>query len=126
MGTDNDRVTRLLGGTDKRKMGAVAAYYLQTYGNSLVEDLKDELSGTFLKVRRLCVCASMCLLSGWGRHLAVLDAYRKFSYYVILLLVFDILFVWLRLCNPRAYDWVVVKLFALSLSVLSASLVSLV
>lgn len=51
MGTDNDRVTRLLGGTDKKKMSAVASYYLSTYGNSLVEDLKDELSGTFLKVR---------------------------------------------------------------------------
>lgn len=50
MGTDDDRVTRLLGGTDKKKMAAVAAYYLQTYGKSLAEDLKDELSGTFLKV----------------------------------------------------------------------------
>lgn len=50
IGTDNDRVTRLLGGTDKKKMAAVSKYYLETYGNSLVEDLKDELSGTFLKV----------------------------------------------------------------------------
>ncbi|CAM9646341.1 unnamed protein product, partial [Ectocarpus sp. 4 AP-2014] len=57
VGTDNDRVTRLLGGTDKKKMGAVAAYYLQTYGNSLVEDLKDELSGTFLK-------AALCWVAG--------------------------------------------------------------
>lgn len=55
VGTDNDRVTRLLGGTDKKKMGAVASYYLSTYGNSLVEDLKDELSGTFLKVNT-CGC----------------------------------------------------------------------
>ena len=43
-------MTRLLGGTDKKKMTAVSAYYLATYGKSLVEDLKDELSGTFLKV----------------------------------------------------------------------------
>ncbi len=28
----------------------MAQYYLSTYGNSLTEDLKDELSGTFLKV----------------------------------------------------------------------------
>lgn len=63
MGTDNDRVTRLLGGTDKKKMGAVASYYLSTYGNSLVEDLKDELSGTFLKVRAEavpCVTPAQC------------------------------------------------------------------
>eukprot|EP00752_Nemacystus_decipiens_P001889 g1819.t1 len=57
VGTDNDRVTRLLGGTDKKKMGAVASYYLSTYGNSLVEDLKDELSGTFLK-------AALCWVAG--------------------------------------------------------------
>lgn len=50
VGTDNDRVIRLLGGANKKKMGDVATYYLQTYGNSLAEDLKDELSGTFLKV----------------------------------------------------------------------------
>ncbi|CAN0523912.1 unnamed protein product, partial [Laminaria digitata] len=50
VGTDEDRVTRLLGGTDKAKMGEVADYYLSAYGNSLVEDLKDELSGNFLKV----------------------------------------------------------------------------
>lgn len=49
MGTDEDRVTRLLGGTDKRNMSAVSDYYVHTYGKSLVEDLKDELSGTFLK-----------------------------------------------------------------------------
>lgn len=65
VGTDNDRVTRLLGGADKKKMGAVASYYLSTYGNSLVEDLKDELSGTFLKVRNcdlwLCACACVFL-----------------------------------------------------------------
>lgn len=65
VGTDNDRVTRLLGGTDKKKMGAVASYYLSTYGNSLVEDLKDELSGTFLKVRIFVrVCADVCVCVG--------------------------------------------------------------
>lgn len=51
LGTDEARVTRLLGGTDKAKMGDVADYYLSSYGKSLVEDLKDELSGDFLKVR---------------------------------------------------------------------------
>lgn len=51
-GTDEDRVVRLLGGTDKRKMAAVAEYYLETYGKSIVEDLKDELSGNFLQVRK--------------------------------------------------------------------------
>lgn len=60
MGTDNDRVSRLLGGADKKKIGAVAAYYLQSYGNSLVEDLKDELSGTFLKVWLLIDFAAPC------------------------------------------------------------------
>lgn len=49
-GTDEDRVCRLLGGTDKRKTRAVADFYLETYGTSLVESLKEELSGTFLKV----------------------------------------------------------------------------
>ena len=45
-------------------MGAVGSYYLSTYGNSLVEDLKDELSGTFLKVRMdaLRVGAEMCVV----------------------------------------------------------------
>ncbi|CAM9371518.1 unnamed protein product [Ascophyllum nodosum] len=57
LGTDEDRVTRLLGGTDKKKMTAVSAYYLATYGKSLVEDLKDELSGTFLK-------AALCWAAG--------------------------------------------------------------
>lgn len=51
MGTDEDRTCRLLGGTDKRKIPAVASYYLETYGRSIVEDLKDEISGKFLQVR---------------------------------------------------------------------------
>lgn len=55
LGTDEARVTRLLGGTDKAKMGDVAAYYLSSYGKSLVEDLKDELSGDFLKAARCWV-----------------------------------------------------------------------
>eukprot|EP00904_Undaria_pinnatifida_P009673 jgi/Undpi1/5836/HiC_scaffold_2.g01110.m1 len=57
VGTNDDRVTRLLGGTDKAKMGDVADYYLSTYGKSLVEDLKDELSGSFLK-------AAVCWVAG--------------------------------------------------------------
>lgn len=67
VGTDDDRVTRLLGGANKKKMGDVATYYLQTYGNSLVEDLKDELSGTFLKVclalHLRCFCWAVVLSS---------------------------------------------------------------
>lgn len=51
LGTDEDRVTRILGGTDKKKMVAVNAYYKETYGKHLVEDLKEELNGTFLKAR---------------------------------------------------------------------------
>ena len=49
-GTRDNRVARLLGGTDKRKMAAVAACYLDAYGRSLVGALKGDLSGPFLKV----------------------------------------------------------------------------
>ncbi|CAN0373059.1 unnamed protein product [Ascophyllum nodosum] len=48
-GTDEDRVTRLLGGTEKRNMHKVAKYFQETNGKPLVEELKDELNGTFLK-----------------------------------------------------------------------------
>ena len=50
-------MARLLGGTDKKKMAAVAACYLDAYGKSLVEALKGDLSGTFLKV---CVFVLGC------------------------------------------------------------------
>ncbi|CAM9845530.1 unnamed protein product [Ascophyllum nodosum] len=49
LGTNEDRVTRLLGGTEKRNMVKVVENYKETYGKSLVEELKDELNGTFLK-----------------------------------------------------------------------------
>ena len=42
-------MTRLLGGTEKRNMVKVVENYKETYGKSLVEELKDELNGTFLK-----------------------------------------------------------------------------
>lgn len=54
MGTRDSRVARLLGGTDRSKMAAVAACYLDVHGKSLDEALKGDLSGTFLKVGVIC------------------------------------------------------------------------
>ncbi|CAM9731598.1 unnamed protein product, partial [Choristocarpus tenellus] len=55
LGTDNERVCRLLGGTDKKKLFDIASYYVETYGTSLGERLKNESSGNFRKATVLWV-----------------------------------------------------------------------
>ncbi len=42
MGTDKERICRLLGGTDKQLLKTVAATYLDHYGQTISEALKDE------------------------------------------------------------------------------------
>ncbi|CAM9405997.1 unnamed protein product, partial [Laminaria digitata] len=48
-GTRDNRVARLLGGTQKSKMAAVESCYQVAHRTSLVRTLKGDLSGTFLK-----------------------------------------------------------------------------
>ncbi len=42
MGTDKERICRLLGGTDKQLLKTVASTYLDHYGQTIAEALKDE------------------------------------------------------------------------------------
>ncbi|CAN0281237.1 unnamed protein product [Discosporangium mesarthrocarpum] len=49
MGTNERRLSRLLGGTDKKKIFKVNDYYVETYGSTIKEDLKEESSGNFRK-----------------------------------------------------------------------------
>lgn len=52
LGTDDDRVCRLLASTDKKRMAALADTYVDVHGQTLSEALKDELSGNF---KRACL-----------------------------------------------------------------------
>ena len=61
-------MTRLLGGTEKRNMHKVAKYFQETNGKPLVEELKDELNGTFLK--------ASCRMSS---HLRLLGSCAKYA-----------------------------------------------
>ncbi|KAG5191952.1 hypothetical protein JKP88DRAFT_148696, partial [Tribonema minus] len=47
MGTDEAAVVRVLTSLDKREMKPVADHYLETYGRTLTEAIKSELSGDF-------------------------------------------------------------------------------
>lgn len=48
--TNDEGVVRVLGSHDKNEVTLIAAHYLETYGRTLVEALKSELSGNYKQV----------------------------------------------------------------------------
>lgn len=47
IGTDDQRVVRILGSHDKNELTKISDFYLSTYGKTLAQALKSELSGYF-------------------------------------------------------------------------------
>jgi annexin A7/11 len=58
VGTDEDALCRIIGGTEKDSVWEIAQTYMAKYGRSLVEDLKSELSGDFRSAVLTYICTS--------------------------------------------------------------------
>jgi hypothetical protein len=58
LGTNEDTISRGLGGVDKRVAQEIAAMYQAKYNKNLVEEIRSEVGGDYLKVR-----GSSCLIA---------------------------------------------------------------
>lgn len=58
VGTDEEAVCRIIGGSEKELVWEIAQTYLAKYNRSLVEDLRGELSGDFRSAVLTYICTS--------------------------------------------------------------------